>query len=40
MIENASDHKHIIQKYRQLHYKLRFLGNKKNFFLMISHFFL
>jgi hypothetical protein len=40
MIQNASEHKHIIQKYRQLHYKLRFLGNKKIiFFLMISHFF-
>jgi len=38
MIENASDHKHIIQKYRQLHYKLRFLGKKIFFFLFIILF--
>ncbi len=38
MIKNASEHKHIIQKYRQLHYKLRFLGKKNFFFLFVLFF--
>jgi predicted heme/steroid binding protein len=34
MVQNASDHKHIIQAYRQLYYKLRFLGKNLIIFFL------